>query len=55
MSVGKQVMAWLTLGGIVAFGWTLMKFTVPSKEDILKVNTPINTHSISEEQVPFWF
>ena len=43
-------MYWLVLGGLMGGGWALMKFTVPSKEDMLKVSTlyagPRITHMI---------
>lgn len=34
----KQLISWLVFGGVIAGGWILMKVTVPTKADMLKVN-----------------
>lgn len=36
MSLGKQALGWLTLGGAVFLGWAMMTYFTPTKEDMLK-------------------
>ena len=36
--LGKHLLAWGTFGAVMVSGWALMTYTVPSKEEMMKVD-----------------
>lgn len=37
MTTRKYLLSFVSLGGLMGVAWALMKYTVPTKEDMLKV------------------
>lgn len=41
---GRQLLAWGTFGAVMLGGWALMTYTVPTKEEMLKVTSLAAKH-----------